>query len=45
LIILKGFFVTSHSIAQFSISSGISLILEGSFEAGIILSTLGKGAS
>jgi len=37
--------VISHSIAQLRISSGISAIFSGSFEAGIIFSTLGKGAS
>jgi hypothetical protein len=37
--------VTSHSIAQFSISSGISEILSGSFDAGIIFDTFGNGGS
>jgi hypothetical protein len=45
LIILNGFFVTSHSIAQFSISSGISFMSCGNLSAGIIFSTFGNGAS
>jgi len=42
---LNGFFVTSHSIAQFRISFGISFIFPGSLEAGMIFSTFGNGTS
>jgi hypothetical protein len=45
LIILNGFLVISHSIAQFNISSGISFISFGNLSAEIILSTFGNGVS
>jgi len=45
LITLKGLPVTSHSIAQLRISSGISTMFVGSLEAGICFSTFGNGFS
>jgi len=41
----KGFQLTSHSIAQLRISSGIEDMSSGNLLAGIVFSTLGNGAS